>query len=917
MNRTCRKIQRTLAEGGPRALAEDRRAQDHLVDCEACYRFLEALSELDAALVELPCRDAPDAAVEALLARAETEAAAPGTAAGRAAGEGAPQPPPLPGRRKPAPAWLRRLAAPKPLGWAAAAALLLALLVLSPALLTRRPAPVGEPAEWDEAGGEGADTAPEPEREPASGDAGSAAEKLKALGYVTDDRDRGNAIELRGGSPRGPAATSPGPAAPGPSSSTAGKEGRLDALGGRAGELRRNAPLPDPTPGEPESSVEEVIIVTSESPLLDERKVVAGHDVPAAVEEGQIPTARDPWQIVTETPGALHDRIDVGGNERREEGALPGPDGSFEGIELKKQEPRGASPSYYELDTSEEMQAQTGAGTKVDAPASDLFSSGSTVPSPTPEAAAFLASRSRVDGLAFQPSTGYWASTYVPGDPALTWLQARLAAADPALLRPYTEAPPRLHDRARPAAQPFDPPEGSALALYLHADRAAVTGPSRTLLQVGLKGTPRAGGRRPALNLAVVLDLRGETPAPEAAAMRAFAVALGQARDLPDRFRLLVAGQPGGLLLEPGEFRHGPLTVALEDLFAGAEEGEAAPALSLPEAVRTALLEVSGSDDPGAPLGASGVLLLTPRPLGEAADEVAVLARSAAVAGLQLTAVGVGPGADVDELDRLALAGGGRRRLLPQASEAPALVERELAAVSRVVARAVRINVRLAPGVRLVDVPGSRRLDAGERRAAKELEESIDRRLAANLGLAADRGEDDDGIQILLPAFYAGDSYAVLLDVVVPGPGPVAEVSVRYKDLLYLENGAARARLELPRGETPPGPLEANVLKTYLAQRLYAALDGAAEALAAGRRGEALSRLRGFEALLAGLEEALPALAGDPDLANDRALLAEYVRLLEAGAGEAARERSYLTDSLRYAARRELAPPSALEGDGR
>ena len=56
---------------------------------------------------------------------------------------------------------------------------------------------------------------------------------------------------------------------------------------------------------------------------------------------------------------------------------------------------------------------------------------------------------------------------------------------------------------------------------------------------------------------------------------------------------------------------------------------------------------------------------------------------------------------DLDAVDRLTLAGQGNRRLLANAGEAPSVVDRELHSASRVVARAVRLRIRLAPGVRL------------------------------------------------------------------------------------------------------------------------------------------------------------------------------------------------------------------------
>src|SRR5262249_61166163 len=107
-------------------------------------------------------------------------------------------------------------------------------------------------------------------------------------------------------------------------------------------------------------------------------------------------------------------------------------------------------------------------------------------------------------------------------------------------------------------------------------------------------------------------------------------------------------------------------------------------------------------------------------------------------------------------------------------------------------------------------------------------------RLAGALGVAADRGADEDGIQIVIPAFHAGDAHAILLDTVAAGPGPIADVGVRYKDLVLLRNNVARAALTLPASAPAPGPLERNVSKNLLAQELAQTLTAAAAALDRG-----------------------------------------------------------------------------------
>ncbi len=356
----------------------------------------------------------------------------------------------------------------------------------------------------------------------------------------------------------------------------------------------------------------------------------------------------------------------------------------------------------------------------------DLFAFSMAVPQEA--ARAFLAERASLDGLTFKDAKGYWANTYLPGDPAMRFLEARLRQYDPSALTAYTTTRLRLHDAARPTPQPFDSPGNAAVAVYLHADRQGLPEEGRFLVQVGLKAIERQAGRRPAMNVGVVLDLRGEIPVDVAASMRALLLALNEAKELGDRFRLVVAGRPGGLVLEPDDFRHGTLAVTWNRFFGPPEP--VAPfddtALSLVGATAKAIQSVNQDDDPTAVLGSSLVLLVTSQPLGDATGTLSDLAHQSAVAGIPLSVVGVGGNVVPKELERVTLAGQGNRRLLELGSEAAGLVDRELSAASRVVARALRLRIRLARGVQLVDVLGSERLDeVGRKRFEKPNKVSI------------------------------------------------------------------------------------------------------------------------------------------------------------------------------------------------
>ncbi len=516
-------------------------------------------------------------------------------------------------------------------------------------------------------------------------------------------------------------------------------------------------------------------------------------------------------------------------------------------------------------------------------------------------ASAFLASWSTVENVAFREPRGYWASTYVPGDPVIRALQQRLGAV-------VDGSGLELARRSRTVEQPFDAPDRSAIAVYLDADSAAAEGPTRMRVQVGLRGTDRRSGRRPAMNIGVVLDLREHFDVEQASAMRALLEALSEASDIGDQFSLVVAGRPGGVLIEPGTFGYGPVSVAAtQALGETAEALSDAPTLSLFDAYAAAVQRVSASDDPNAPLGSSLVLVVTPGRIGGELWGLDRAVHQAAVDGIPTSVVGVGSRIDLSELDRLALSGQGNRRLLERAADAASLVDREISAAGRAVARALRLRIRLAAGVQLIDVLGSRRLDEAQAQRVRDAEQAVDQRIARSLGIQADRGEDEDGIQIVIPAFYAGDSHVILLDVVVPGPGPVADVTVRYKDLVHLRNGVGRAHLGMSRGVREPGPLQLNVTKNLVAFGLSETLQRAGALAADGHIGRATQEVAAFNATLSGLGALVPGFDTDPGLDTDLALLGDFISAL--ASSDAWERPNEIADSLLYAGYLKLLEP--------
>ncbi|MFY9822046.1 MAG: TonB-dependent receptor [Thermoanaerobaculia bacterium] len=107
------------------------------------------------------------------------------------------------------------------------------------------------------------------------------------------------------------------------------------------------------------------ITVTSEGPLLDVRKLNQGAAI-SAQELDKIPTARDPWSLLSQAPGVLVDRINVGGNESGSQSAFVGTGSrsrdnaySVDGVLVTDMNQVGASMTYYDFGAFEEVQFTT------------------------------------------------------------------------------------------------------------------------------------------------------------------------------------------------------------------------------------------------------------------------------------------------------------------------------------------------------------------------------------------------------------------------------------------------------------------------------------------------------------------------------------------------------------------------------
>src|SRR6185369_11919531 len=110
------------------------------------------------------------------------------------------------------------------------------------------------------------------------------------------------------------------------------------------------------------SAVQDVITVTGESPILDERQMNHGVDVPAVALD-KVPTARDPWSLLSQAPGVLVDRFNIGGNESGQQSNFNGTgasarDNTFavDGVIVTDMNAVGGSATYFDFGAFEEVQ---------------------------------------------------------------------------------------------------------------------------------------------------------------------------------------------------------------------------------------------------------------------------------------------------------------------------------------------------------------------------------------------------------------------------------------------------------------------------------------------------------------------------------------------------------------------------------
>ncbi|MEW6366522.1 MAG: carboxypeptidase regulatory-like domain-containing protein [Acidobacteriota bacterium] len=115
------------------------------------------------------------------------------------------------------------------------------------------------------------------------------------------------------------------------------------------------------------SAVVETVTVTAEQPILDTKKTGVGQNVSNEM-LANIPTARDPWVVMSMISGVVVDRVNIAGSEGGQQSTFTsrGDVGgnntmwNMDGVNITDMASVGATTTYFDFDAIEEMEITTG-----------------------------------------------------------------------------------------------------------------------------------------------------------------------------------------------------------------------------------------------------------------------------------------------------------------------------------------------------------------------------------------------------------------------------------------------------------------------------------------------------------------------------------------------------------------------------
>ena len=423
--------------------------------------------------------------------------------------------------------------------------------------------------------------------------------------------------------------------------------------------------------------------------------------------------------------------------------------------------------------------------------------------------------------------------------------------------------------------QPFPIPFDRALSLEAATSfRALEARGGRTVLQVGLQGMQTETPRRPPLRLSLVVDVSGSMKKEDrmTKVQDSLNMLVGKLTT-EDQISIVAFESTAKIVCQMGPANRPEVKTAIDGLIAGGgtniydglQYGYSQMAL-LPktdEGFKVVLLFSDGEVTAG-----------EQDPL-----KFEDLTRSAFASKIATTTFGVGLSFNEELMMNISVSGKGNYHFLKDALAAEKAISGELEDYTHVVASDVLMRVKLASGVKLIRVYGAKELDDAATAKVKADEELLDDRARKDAGIAENRSKDDEeGIKTLIPQFYLGDAHIVLMEVEVPagtGVRPVADVFLKYKDLIFTRNGTEKETVTIetaPTADAQIRSLDSSVKKNILGFETGETLVEAANFLRTGQTLDAAKKLDEQRELLSNAAASWV----DADLRRDAELVGKY-----------------------------------------
>lgn len=430
----------------------------------------------------------------------------------------------------------------------------------------------------------------------------------------------------------------------------------------------------------------------------------------------------------------------------------------------------------------------------------------------------------------------------------------------------------KLASFPRAYRQTFPMPTGKAIGLNTSTESAKIIERGdKTYLQVGLQAIKGERPRRPALNIALVIDRSGSMLEDEklVLAIRAARDAVGRLQK-GDYVSVITFDDTAQVLVpatldhrradrQMGEITHGGGTNIYDGLRLGYQE----------------VAKHAGRD------GVNLVLLLSDGEVTAGNSDPEAfrnMVENHADKEVQTSAIGMGISFDEELMQALARTGGGSYHFVKDGADAKRVFAKEFDDLGQVVARAVKVRIVLAKDVGFVRALGQNVLDAKAVQATRRQERKIDQKVYDELGITRNRKEDEPGIKMLIPNFRRGESHVIMLEIQAPrgrGTRKLADVHLKYKDLAFRANReetqAVNVQYAPDRGQVVASMNKA-VKKNLLGFQTGEALTLAAAAIENGKPAEAVRLIDDRMTVLGVAAREW----SDRDLDRDGALLDRY-----------------------------------------